>query len=607
MSEPWKQYQTAGTPKPWEEYGRVPGGGSTGPSPNGPKTGLSRPAGAGPAPAPDLAEGMPFWEKALVGAGGGMRNAYLGAKNLVGMGTEEEADERKEWARIKEDLGGWGTAGEILGEGALTAPLGGPVAAGAKVLTKAVPMLGRIGAQGGRVANLGTAGKAGAEGALAAGVVGDAEDKGIGDRLDNVIAGGTVGAIAPAALGAVGSAGRKVATELMPTQAAASKRGYNALERTLGPERLDQVINSVENPNPSSLPRTTAAMAQDPRMGALERGARNRGNVPFDAHDRAVAEEAWKLTQGATKNAEDIPGLQKGANDIMAQGKEVLDKLPLSQARRTDLSKELLDLRNSNEVIANPALAREIDTALQAIDHPDATLGVLPQLYWSLGKEAGDSTAIQKVRGVIRDVADERSGGQFTNMQAGYGATQDQLAGATSAKNVRDTFMREDNVPRTSRYYGESGRAGALPALESTPLRKAISTAGKGGGMAELPPSQVTELNRVADQLREHEIYKPSQSAGAPGVGLGEAEGVASAALNAGPLWRLRGALGSTFAGLNEASQKQVDQALLDPQAFLKMVEAKRALSRPLEAWEKALESTLRGASRSAAISTGDN
>src|SRR5262245_43562199 len=45
----------------------------------------------------DPAEGMNWGQKALVGAGGGLRRMYLGAKDLVGQGTQDEADELKEW------------------------------------------------------------------------------------------------------------------------------------------------------------------------------------------------------------------------------------------------------------------------------------------------------------------------------------------------------------------------------------------------------------------------------------------------------------------------------------------------------------------------------
>src|SRR5262245_21452532 len=124
MSNPWEDYGgKSDQGNPWEDYDRR-------------KTKVKS---APPLEPIDPAEGMAWHEKALVGAGGGLRKLYLGAKDLVGQGTEEEAQELKDWAKNKEHLGGWGTAGEIGAEMLATAPLGGPVASAGKVLTRAVP------------------------------------------------------------------------------------------------------------------------------------------------------------------------------------------------------------------------------------------------------------------------------------------------------------------------------------------------------------------------------------------------------------------------------------------------------------------------------------
>jgi len=585
---------------PVDEAPRAVAPGSAGGSSGLPFRGVSR-ADSGPAApvgeAPDLAEGMPWYEKLLVGTGGGARNIYLGGKHLIGLGTPEESQERKDWTKNKEALGGWGTAGEVLGEGLATAPIGGAVGFGGKVLAKAVPILSKLAPSGWAA----LAARGAAEGA-ASNVLAGPEDKAIGE---NATEGGVTGAIAgsvlPKALKGAGKLATATVRELAPGERAASARGLKALERTLGKEALEDVTRQVENPTPSMLPRTTAARTDSGRMGALERGARSRGNVDFAPHDEAVSRKAWEVLQGATKSAEDVPALQKGVTDIMSEGKELMDKLPLSQANRERVAKELMAIRNGNEVIANPNLGKEIDNALAALDNPEATLGVLPQLNWRLSQEAGDSTAIRKVQKVLQEVTDDRSKGQFTNVQSGYGQTMDQLKAAEAAARLRGKFVDETGFPSTTQYYGGAG-VDAVPKMESAPLRRAIGQESRKGNVQLMDPSKVDELGLLADQLRQHEIYKPSLSSGGTSIGLGEAEGAASSVLNASPIWRLRGALGSVFQGLNEATQKQVDKALLDPEAFLKMVEAKRGLGRALQPWENALDATLRGATRSNAI-----
>jgi hypothetical protein len=94
-------------------------------------------------------EGMPWYEKALVGAGGATRRAQLGVKGLVTDLDENEKEELKEWSKRKEALGGWGTAGEIGGEALLTAIPGARAAQlGGKVLTKWAGLKPRTGGEG---------------------------------------------------------------------------------------------------------------------------------------------------------------------------------------------------------------------------------------------------------------------------------------------------------------------------------------------------------------------------------------------------------------------------------------------------------------------------
>jgi hypothetical protein len=346
-------------------------------------------------------------------------------------------------------------------------------------------------------------------------------------------------------------------------------------------------------------------MANSPQLGGLERGS--RGRIDFTPLDRKVAEESANLLRGATNAADNLPALAKIPSDIMVEGKKVLDKFPLEQGTRESISKSLIKLRNSNEVVGDTTgrLAKELDSAIRAMDNPKATLGVVPQLYWSLGQDAGNSTAIQQARSVLKEAADAGSGGKFSILNKNYGVAVDKLKGAEASDVLRKSVMGQGGIPTTGNFYGSVDAGDAIPQMTSQGVRRGMGAATKSGGIEQIDPQKVKELGLLADQLRGHEIYKPGSSGGSA-LDLGGAEGTASSILNAGPLWRLRGALGSVFGGLNKASQNAVDQALLDPNAFMKMVDAKRALKRPLEAWEKVAVEAIRGTSRSQAISTGD-
>jgi hypothetical protein len=249
----------------------------------------------------DPAEGMNVWEKGLVGVGGGMRNAYLGAKNFVGLGDDEERDERKFWNKSKEHLGAAGTVGEAIGEGVATLPIGGAVGTGAKVLTRALPFVNRVGNVGGRVVNLGTLGRAATEGAASAGVVGNAEDddRNARDRADDAGEGavsGGVGGVVTGVLGkALGTVGKGIggAYRALTPKSSAQRHAAEAIYKELENEGVNETARLIRHAPPAMLPQSTAAVTGSPRLSALERGARNRGSEDWTSHDENVYRSAW--------------------------------------------------------------------------------------------------------------------------------------------------------------------------------------------------------------------------------------------------------------------------------------------------------------------------
>jgi hypothetical protein len=545
---------------------------------------------------PDIAEGMPWWEKALVGAGGGLRRTYLGAKDLVGQGNDAETQELKDWAKNKEALGGWGTAGEAVGDMATTAiPGGGGAVLGAKMLTKALPILSRVGGAGARVFNLGTAGRAATEGAISAGLQKPGEGE---TRLGNAATGGAVGAVLPMAAGAVGAPAKAAWRALSPTAKGAQLRAAGTLERTLGKGTVDKVEAAVRSPSASVLPRSTAAMADNTDLGALERSARGRGNAPFEAHDQEVARRAWSEAQSATDEANLLPQLEDIPDKLMNLGKAEFKRLALPDSVRDDTITQLSRMADSGEALARPEVRKELDNAIRALSHAEAGGEVLPQLVWNIGKDAGKSDTLAAAKKLLAQKADEISSGRFSALQKEFGTAADTLKGAEGAQAIRNTFKSEGGVPLTSRAIGNQAGADATPVLTSKALRTTLASKGE----EVMDPNKVDQLKNLAEELRKHEIYAPTPGTGSGRTDMGMAQGVGSSAINASPLWRLRGAQGSLFGGANTKTMKALDNALLDPNKFIEMIEAKRALNRPLSGTEKLVEAMLRAQSRASSV-----
>ena len=558
-------------------------------------------AAPNPAEAPDPAEDMPFYEKFRTGLGGGMRNVYLGAKNLIGQGTPEEAEERKFWNKSKEHLGGWGTAGEITGEIAATAPVGGLVGSGAKLLTKALPAAARLGSVGGRVANLGAVGRAATEGALSAGIVGDASDNGIGDRLDNFAMGGAVGSILPTTM-LGGAVARKFGGSFSTAPEKAAARAGRALEKTLGKQQFDDVTRSIGTATPTRLPQTTASLVDSPRVGALERGARARELVDFTPHDTQVSKQVWNSILDDTVEAAKVDHLSGRPDKIINTGKAMFRSLPFDDASKNDIYEKLLPILDSDELRANPLLRRKLTQATQSILDPEATSEILPQLYWSL-KELGEgSTAASSLRRVIQESADELSGGLMSRMHGAYGKAMDKLGQAQGAQNVRKAFEPVAGIPTTPQVLGGPSTNGALvPRVKASALRKTLA---KEAGRLE--PQALDDLKETAEELRRYEIFKPISDTGGSTVDIGSLRGTAVSLANVTPMWRAKGPLSVLYGRADKATQQAVDEALLNPQKFIEVAAAKQRAGAPLSKWEQRLAEMVQSQARVAGTNTGE-
>src|SRR5262249_21315643 len=111
---------------------------------------------------------------------------------------------------------------------------------------------------------------------------------------------------------AVGASGKRV-----------TERAYNMLADTLGSEKLKEIEQRVRDMPVARIPQTTAAKANDYRLGALERGARTRGYEDFGEHDIDVIKQTWaRILDDTSEGAGDLSHLNRAVDDISRSGRE---------------------------------------------------------------------------------------------------------------------------------------------------------------------------------------------------------------------------------------------------------------------------------------------
>lgn len=529
--------------------------------------------------------------KTLAGAKHGFDRAALGAKGLFTDLSPEDQQLLAQGAAATEEGGAQGTIGQIGGEILATGGPAGLARRGATaVLPQALKRLSAPGAAGGvlgRVATPGAAAASGVEGATAAGLLAPGEGE---TRLGNAAVGAGLGAAIPGAAAAAGIPARWVAQEFLPTQGARQLRGAKTLERTLGPETTEQAVKAVANRNPSQLPLSTAAAAENPALARLERGSRNRASGwEWDDHDAKVYRQAWQQLQDATEQGLDHPALMEKASELMQVGKAKLDKMPLSQANSKKVVDGIADLKKSSEVISNPEINKELDNIIMSVTHPEARLGVLQEQYFRLRELAGQSTAAARARDLLRDVLDSRSKGSFSQMLDDYGQIQDKVKGAQAALDIQGKFMTPQGVPVTTRQFPSGRPDQGIPEIQAKTLRQTIAKEGEQGGVDVLGTRSRAELADLTGDLERHDLYRASQTPGSTALDPGAAMDVAATGRN-NPIYTvpgLRGMVGRMFTGANKETERVLDNALRDPEAFMRMIEAKRALKRPLSEEEQ--------------------
>lgn len=547
-----------------------------------PKPGLSAEAQAYRLPGTTGKPG--YVEQTLGGAKHGWDRMAYGVESMFKDLTPEEAANLARGTAFVKETGPLSSIGEFGSEALATAPLAGPVGLAGKFLPKALTVLGPV---GGRVLNLGNAARAGIEAALASGSMMPNQGE---TRLGNAALAGTVGSVLPGALVGGVNLGKAAVNMVSPLEGQVQKRAARALVRTLGEPEVNAAGVSLASAPPTRAPLTTAATADSVKLGELERGARARATADFASHDADVAHNVWDAILTDTGQAPRAGQLAARPGKIQDTVQGMLESTKLPSASRSLIQQDLSRLGTQNDAIANPALMRALNKAGAAVDDPAATAGVLPRLSQALARYKTPSGP--QARQVLMDEANYLSDGlvdRGTNAMARHNQAASQ-AGAEAA--VRGQFMSPDGIPLTPDVL-PTGTGAAIPRVTGVNLRRALA-ANEG----QLSDTAKTGLQGTSELLRRHEIYKNATSTGAPQWQQNGLAPAISSMLAGAHKWGTRSVFDATVNRAGAATEKMLDEALLNPAKFIQLLAVKQQLGHPLAPWEVALRESLLGANR---------
>lgn len=546
--------------------------------------------------------------------GAGMHNLWEGAKDITGnLSDEELAESRATKQQLAEGTTGgkWlQFAGEVIPTLAIPAGIVGAGARGAVAGGRAVMGIPKA-VKAAQAARLGT-GAAIAEGAGAGGAYGalqpTMEDE---SRLGNVALGATLGGALPGAAAAARKGYRNF------TAGGAKQRVAEAMQDELGAGASGELRTAIGKQyfprGAEDIPLSTAGVLENPALARLERTSRMDPAAQPGWHDldKRQAEEAWNAVSRATGEADELVKRrgerQTNWDTNWARAEEGTKPRKFSQAMG-DLKGTLDEMARSPEAVGN----RKVMDALREVDDAVTMMGGeftpahLQQLRAQLnGRPSLDAkatalqgaprenVAIRTLISKLDETLNTGTGGRWDKVRQGYTEDSARVEASKAAKMVRGAFIDED----TGRVIKRAA-AKDVPEVTQAGVGRAMNAARRPDKSMALSQRANEELMAVQEALRKQGITDEVARTATAGRGPFTAGDIAGAVGSAAGVPGA-GILARTGQGIKNFGQgkynEQLANALRDPGAMLKMLEAKVAAREPLSRNEELMLNALRG------------
>jgi len=615
---------------------------------------------AAPEPAYDPTEGMSGTDKVLANVGAAMADLYTGGKQLyTGMfGSDEdkkamqaEVDEKR---RMDEHLANKTTGGKALQIAGnvlptLVIPAGG-FARGVGAVARQMPYFA------GRAlprALMGQGvGGAVLDSSLAGAAAGGLQTTGQGEsRLANTAIGAGVGSLFPLALAGArglyrrvgGGAGgeARAASQLAdagvsPQQArdmqqqiqrqAQLEREMRLRGETGAPPRdltsyPPEAAAAVQPHTGSGIPLSTAAHVGNEDLARLEAGNRAKNGANWYQFDQDQAAAVNRSFMRGTREADEIAArrAQRGQNwdanwqqaasqvdphafqGEVAQLRQNLEQaLRSPQAVNSDVRRAIQEMQNALDQAGEHLSPEHLQVMRRELSGKMNPMSQSP-----LKQVSREEPAIGSMTTELDRILNDSTGGGWDPVRQGYAADSRSLEAARAAGKVRTRFYE----PETGRVRGVSSDiAGDVPKITENALGGAMDLARGPTGGTQLSPQAQAELNATLAALRRQGIVQGVKRSATAGGGSNTASDVFAAqagdqlmdaaAHAAGPAGGVvRGVTKFATNLVNARRDRELAQALQNPQQMVQLLDRVIRSGEPLTGFEQQVLNTLRGGS----------
>lgn len=564
-------------------------------------------------------EGMSGPEKLLVNTGAGFNSLLQGLRQVggkFGLGdgvSDEEIQEVRDRDKGLADntTGGW--VAQVAGEAVPTMLI--PFGTGAKGVQLAAKgtgalskTLGRQAAQKAAQAVESAVGKGTTRAVVDSAATGAATGalgpvKSDESRLGRAAVGATIGAAIPA-VGRAVAEGYRSLTKKGAGQAAARVAQEAAGDDPALLRRLD-----AYNSGSPDIPLTSAAVAQNEGLAALEQGARARRGADFYEGDQQRAQAVFDKVLGSTEEAGELASRRASRKAEWESNWGTAEQLAdpqVFQQRMAQFVPALEQALRSPEA-TNPAVRGVVQDIASEIARlgEDFTPAHLQQIRANLNARGKalpqnayqaaprDSPAVNSLIQEIDNVLDETTQGAWGAVRNGYELSSRGVDASKAAGRVREAFVD----PTTGRVRGTAADVrGDVPAITEAGLGRALDAARAPDKSSVLSEGANRGLNETLDALRRQSIVQRVKRSATAGGG----SDTISNAITSGLADKVAesGTAGAALNYLKGVATRKREAALVDalrnPEEMARLLRMQASNPGDLTTKEKALLAILR-------------
>lgn len=403
---------------------------------------------------------------------------------------------------------------------------------------------------------------------------------------ESAISGAVVGGALPPLVTGAGKVGKAVGSMFRGPQTIATDKLANMVGNN--PTAINDAIAAINTYYPKgaeNIPMSTATILKNPELLLAERASRARNPADWLPFDQAQNKAVWGNVENATANAKDLDQLRQVRSKNWASNmQDALDNFkpkkwaPVMDQLYDDVSSKLDSPAGQNEM--RPVFS-EIKRQMDELGPqfgPEHLAALRAKMQGSISGNPADPFASAPrsdpsfiaLKNKFDEVLNDVTGDKWSKVNAQYAKDSIPITAAKSSQAIQNTFVTPEGVFRKT-------TSGDVPKVTQTGLNSAMARYGESKYGNALAGDTRNRLEATSNALVRRDLLNELKTAGTAGGGSNTLmDLLASGAERLIPFGGYaKGIIGAIGDAAQKPANALVDQALRNPDVFIKMLNDK--------------------------------